>query len=136
MVPPPFETGIPIILLFLFKPAPGQTYTGTIFAVQIDQATIPGQSLETIVTIADPSGRVDPSNAIPVRLTAVPEASGFTLTAAGFLLVLAASRRRPGASRSAEKPRKGLVSRISRFVELLRSHTHAVDPERPVSKCS
>jgi hypothetical protein len=81
VVPAPFKTGIPIILLSLFKPAPGQTYTGTIFAVQIDQATILGQSLETIVNTADPSGRVDPSNAIPVRLTAVPEASAFTQTA-------------------------------------------------------
>ena len=49
VVPPPFETGIPLVLLFLFKPAPGQTYTGTVFAVQIDALTTPGQPLHWLV---------------------------------------------------------------------------------------
>ena len=39
------KAGIPLILLFLFKPAPGQIYTATVFAVQIDAVTGPGKFL-------------------------------------------------------------------------------------------
>ena len=75
--------GIPLILVFLFKPAPGQIYTGTVFSVQIDALTAPGQVPDTVVTIAAPAGQVQPSNGIAVRLTPFPVPSSLTLTASG-----------------------------------------------------
>jgi hypothetical protein len=76
------------MLLFLFRPAPGQAYAGAVFAVRIDALATRGQVLNTVVTIADPEGRVQPSNSIPVRLTAVPEPSALIYVASASVVAL------------------------------------------------
>ena len=94
VAPPPFETGIPLVLLFLFKPGPGGKHTGTVFAVQIDGSASVGDVLNTVVTIQDRAGLVAPSNGIAIQLTATPEPSSMLLVGGAALGALAFRRRR------------------------------------------
>ena len=91
--PPPFETGIPLVLLFFFKPAPGQHYTGVVFAIQIDDESAAGDVLNTVVTIEDRAGQVSPSDGVQVRLTVVPEPGSLILAGCALLGGLGLQRR-------------------------------------------